>query len=108
MADRFIRAAENLPFQQAGEFDFPLHGENIRPLSDQIETFDGGKPTPRAGAARGVMWCIGQAPQRTRGVGLPHRRPDFSVPWRRCASLPMSHIAMRSAPNHGSEKIPVK
>ncbi len=40
---------------------------------------------------------VGQASQRRRGADSPRFRPGSFAPWRRCAPLPMLHIAMRRA-----------
>jgi hypothetical protein len=74
-----------------------------RALSDHMESFDGAKSASRAGAARGAMRGIGQAPQRIRDANSDDRRPGFSAPWPRYASWPITHIAPRSAPRDGAE-----
>ncbi len=49
------------------------------------------------------MRSIGRGPQRTLGAHEPHHRPGAFAPMRRCASLPMPCIAMRSAPSLGAK-----
>ena len=73
----------------------------LEPFSTKWKQFDGAYRLP--GQARCAARCcrIGQASQRSRGADTPHRRPGSFTPWRRCASLPMRGIAMRSAPIHG-------
>ena len=73
----------------------------LEPFPTKWNQFDGAYRLP--GQARCAARCcrIGQASQRSRGADTPHRRPGSFTPWRRCASLPMRGIAMRSAPIHG-------
>ncbi len=65
-----------------------------------IDSFHGGKSARRAGAARGAMRDIGQAPQRTRRADLPHPRgPGEFCRQRRRASLAVSGTTAQRAPD---------
>ncbi len=49
-----------------------MFGRGHIPKVIDIDPFHGGHPVRRAGASRGAMCHIGQAPQRTRRVEWPH------------------------------------
>ena len=57
-----------------------------------------------AGAVRRAMQSIGQAPERTGGTDMAHRRPPFRARWRRYGPLAVRKTAAGTMPGQQTRK----